>query len=656
MKRFIVIGVLCVSIGVSILSPRSVFAEVSVLSSGQIEAIVALLRSFGATNSLVQGVSDVLGGRATVTTPSTPSTSSSSSDSAWVDSTATTTITVLSPDKGGSFLPWQPVDISWRGGVDKVQLGLIDETFDTSHTALGWIARSEKPNSSFTWDGQSVSDITGTISQSVASLSKGPYKIIAVSASDTKSFCVLPDAGCNYDVSADYFSITPMPASGGLSVACSPSIVTAETGEVVTWEATTSGQAPYVYSWGGTDGISSLPTRTSSSTSNSRFLDVVYYSATPSPEKTAVVFVRDGAGETGFTPCSASVKVTAAPPAMAVLSPVGGENFVMTQTADPSQAMRVSWRPKRIPKTGKEKLQISLLDAWGRECLMGSVPRQSTEAFINLVSGYTCPGGVFSLSPGSYRVRVSLEGKGAAFSDVSDVPFTLSAPIAGTQSITASATSISSGGNVSFHFSFPPNTIKGSLYIFCPDGITTSVANTCNRYINVSSYLASSSDYSISLVNSASEDRVVSANFYVYLPNNPNYGRGVSARVTVLSPSAANSNSLSIVSPNGGETVSFGSPYLYRFTATLPGVVDLTLVPYPPVDASLVCRIATGAIASAGQISVTIPLSGICPNGPAKTVSGTYKLLATLRSGDINLSSDLSDATFTVNATTTVSQ
>ena len=110
------------------------------------------------------------------------------------------------------------------------------------------------------------------------------------------------------------------------------------------------------------------------------------------------------------------------------------------------------------------------------------------------------------------------------------------------------------------------------------------------------------------------------------------------------------------MSPNGGETVSFGSPYLYRFTTTLPGVVDLTLVPYPPIDASLVCKIATGAVSSAGQISVTLPLSGTCPLGPAKTVSGTYKLLGTLRNGDINTSSDLSDATFTVNATTTVSQ
>ena len=121
-------------------------------------------------------------------------------------------------------------------------------------------------------------------------------------------------------------------------------------------------------------------------------------------------------------------------------------------------------------------------------------------------------------------------------------------------------------------------------------------------------------------------------------------------------PSAANNNSITIVSPNGGETVSFGSPYLYRFTTTLPGVVDLTLVPYPPIDASLVCKIATGAVSSAGQISVTLPLSGTCPLGPAKTVSGTYKLLGTLRNGDINTSSDLSDATFTVNATTTVSQ
>ncbi len=654
MKRFIIVSVLCVSIGLPAVLPQSALADAAALSSQQVQAIVALLRSFGAADSLVQGVSDVLSGRATVSTTS----SASFVETPWVDPTATTSVTVLSPDTAASFLPWQTVGISWRGGTGKVQLGLIDETFDTNHTVLGWISRSEKPNSSFNWDGWNVSDITGTVSQPVTSLSKGPYKVIAVSAGANGSFCVLPDSGCNYDVSADYFSITPLPASGGLSVSCSPSIVTAETGEVVTWEATTtSGKAPYVYSWGGTDGISSLPTRASTSTSNSRFLDVIYYSAAPSRGKTAVVFVRDGAGETGFAPCSGAVTVTPAPPAITVLSPVSGESFVMTRTADPSQSMRVSWRADGVPKIGKEKLQVALLDAFGRECLMGSVPRQSNEALIGLLYGFACPGGTFTLLPGSYRVKVYLEGKGTKFFAVSDTPVTLTAPIvADIQSITSSAASINSGGNVSFRFVFPPNAFKGSLHIFCPDGVTASVPNTCNRYISVTSYMASSTDYSVTLANSSSDAKTVAANFYVYLPNNPNYGRGVSAKVTVLSPSAASSDAISVVSPNGGETVSLGYPYLYRFTATLPGVVDLTLVPYPPIDASLVCKIATGVVGSAGQVSVTIPLSGICPNGPAKTVSGDYKLLATLRSGNTNISSDLSDATFTVGATTTPSQ
>ena len=519
MKRFIIVCALCVSVGVLAVSPRSVLADVAALSSEQVQAIVALLRSFGAADSVVQGVSDVLSGRATVS----PSPSVSSPDTTWIDPTATTSVTVLSQDKSVSFLPWQSISISWRGGSEKVQLGLIDDTFDTSRTVLGWISRDKKPNGSLDWDGQHVSDITGTVQQTITSLSKGPYKVIAVSANSGKNFCVLQDSGCNYDVSDDYFSVIPMPPSGGLSVSCAPSIVTAETGEIVTWQATTTnGQAPYVYTWGGTDGLSSLPPRTSSGTLNSRFLDVVYYSVTPSPTKTAIVMVRDGAGKTGFAPCSAAVKVTAALPAVAILSPVGGENFVMTQTSDPSQSMRVSWRADGVPKTGKEKLQIALVDAWGRECLMGSVSRQSTEAFIGLTHGYVCPGSTFTLFPGSYRVKVYLEGKAATLSDVNEVPFTLSAPIAGTQSITPSATSISSGGNVSFHFAFPPNTIRGSLHIFCPDGITASVPNTCNRYSNVSSYMASSTDYSVTLTNATSEEKMVTANFYVYLPNKPN--------------------------------------------------------------------------------------------------------------------------------------
>ena len=83
--------------------------------------------------------------------------------------------------------------------------------------------------------------------------------------------------------------------------------------------------------------------------------------------------------------------------------------------------MRMSWRADGIPKTGKEKLQIALLDNLGRECLMGSVPRQSTEALIGLLYGFACPGGTFMLLPGSYRVKVYLEGKGTKFSDVSAV-------------------------------------------------------------------------------------------------------------------------------------------------------------------------------------------------------------------------------------------
>jgi len=654
MKRFLIIGILCLSIGVAAALPQSVFAKAATLSTQQISAIVAVLRSFGAADSLVQGVSDVLSGKAIVT----PAPVSSSAETSWVDPTATTSVTVLSPNTAASFLPWQTIGLSWRGGTGNVQLGLIDETFETSHTVLGWISRGEKPNSSYNWDGRSVSDITGTLSQSVTALSKGPYKVIAVSAAANGSFCILPNSGCNYDVSAEYFSITPLPALSGLPVSCSPSIVTAQTGEIVTWEATTtSGKAPYVFSWAGTDGLSSLPTRTSSSTSDNRFLDVVYYSAAPSPEKTAVVFIRDGAGETGFAPCTRAVKVTQAPPTISLLSPVSGESFVMTRAADPSQAMVVSWRADGIPKTGKEKLHIALLDTSGRECLMGSVPRQSTEAFVELLYGFSCPSGTMTLLPGSYRVKVYVEGKEAKFSDVSNAPITLTAPItADVQSITPSSTSINSNSSVSFRFSFPPNAFKGSLHIFCPDGITASVPNTCNRYINVTPYLASSTDYSLALVNSSSGTKTVVANFYVYLPNNPNYGRGVSAKVAVLSPTAASSDAISVVSPNGGETVPLGSPYLYKFTARLPGVVDLTLVPYPPIDAGLVCRIATGANGSAGQVSVTIPLSGICLNGPAKTVSGNYKLLATLRSDDSVISSDLSDAMFTVGATTTPSQ
>ncbi|MDO8594773.1 MAG: hypothetical protein Q7R93_04665, partial [bacterium] len=563
-----------------------------------------------------------------------------------------TPVTVLSPDSEQNFWQGQLISIVWSGGEGKVQIGLVDDTYETDYRVLGWISLGEKPSGSLVWDGKNVSDITGTVSQSVVSLSKGPYKIIAVSVGSSKNFCVLPGNACNYDVSNAYFSIISPDPLSTLHVTCAPNTAMAQTGEVVTWEATTTnGVSPYVYRWSGTDAISALPTRSF----DGKSLDVIYYTVA-SPKKTAGVTVHDATGKQGVASCNKTVTVTAAPPPLTILSPKGGESFVLTKTADPSQFMRVSWRSNRLPTFGKEKLQIVLQDMQGRSCNLNSVSRSSYEAFVGLVDGYVCPNSNWALSPGRYTVKVYLEGREATMFATSDSYITLTAPISDAQLSIPSASVINSGGSVSFRFLFPSNTIRGSLYVFCPDGITATAPNTCNRYIDVTAYLASNTDYTATFVNASPSAQNVSTNFYVYLPNNPNYGRGIPAQVRVLPAPAVNSNSVTVLSPNGGETVRLGEPYVYRFTSSHAGVIDLTLVPYPPIDAGLICQIATAVSSSAGQISFTVPPTGICAQGPAKVISGSYKLLVTLRNGDTVLATDLSDFSFPVSATSTIPQ
>lgn len=633
MKRVIIVSVLCASIGLALFA-RPVSAEAAGLTAAQVQAILSLLLSFGAAPALVQDVDDALNGRtfpyaAVPVSPITP-------------------VTVLSPESGASFFQGQPITISWSGGTEKVQIGLVDENYETGHAVLGWISLSEHPSGSLVWDGQKVSDITGTVSQAVLPVSKGPYRILGVSKNANNTFCVVQDSDCNYDVSDTSFSINYSAKPGTLSPICTPNAMRLQSGETATWEATTTGGvAPYLYSWLGSDGISALPRRSS----EGRFLDVVYHAA---GTKTAGVIVHDAKGQEGFVSCSAPLQVTPAPAFITDLMPSGGEYFALTKTPDPSQFMQVSWRSNGLPERGKEKLQIALVDEYGGECNVGSVSRGSFEAFVSLIEGYSCPESGFVLIPGKYKVKVYLEGKKTTVFDISDSYVTLYAPVDDPQSVTSSVSVSNSGDSVRFHFSAPSNTMKASLYVFCPDGITATALNTCNRYVNVLPYLTSSTDYVVTFMNTSSKAQEVAANFYVYRPNNPNYGRGVSAHVRVLPLSAVNTNSITVIAPNGGETVSYGVPYVYRFaSSTTPGQVDLTLVPYPPIDASQVCQIGVSIPSSERQFSFTIPVSGACVRGPATKILGSYTLLATLRSGDLKLASDVSDSSFTIATTTT---
>jgi len=565
-------------------------------------------------------------------------------------SAATTTpIAVLSPDLGESFVVGQPIRISWSGGSKPVQIGLVDKKSETDSSVLGWIALNELPDGSLTWNGEKVSDLTGTVKQNVLSLSSGPYKIIAVAAGADGSHCVAQGNGCKYDVSNSYFSLISPASLGGLAVSCMPSVGATPAGVPVVWEAVVlNGTLPYTYRWDGSDGIAALPIRL-----EGKALDVSYNAV---GSKTAAVTVRDAKGKVGFAPCSFPVSVTPAISPLTLFSPNGGERFMLTKAFDQSQFVKVSWQLREPPPIRKDDVMlIALQDRWGRTCALGSAPRTANEAFVGFVDGYRCPNNNWAITPGEYRVRVSVAGREAVAFDTSDSAITLTSPLSEIQLIVPSATAVSSNEKVTFGFAFPPHALKGSLYLSCPYGVTASIPNVCNAYTDVTSYAASTAGYAVAFSNSASKEQTVTANFYVSLPNNPNSKRGVSAQVAVRplpAAAGASGNNITILAPNGGEKIQFGVPFIYRFTYNQFGALDLILVPYPPVDAGQICQIASGAALSPGTLTLTLKEAGGCIKGPSKIAAGSYTLRAILQSGGAMLASDVSDSSFTVGVAT----
>lgn len=122
----------------------------------------------------------------------------------------TPSITVLSPNGGEKFIQGLQdglQGIKWTGGKNKVQVGLVKPDYDpkTSSLILGWINLNSAPNSQVLWDGQYVTDLTGTVRWPVA---PGSYKILLVSEDSVGNSCVgSSDGGCNSDSSDMSFSI-----------------------------------------------------------------------------------------------------------------------------------------------------------------------------------------------------------------------------------------------------------------------------------------------------------------------------------------------------------------------------------------------------------------------------------------------------------------
>jgi len=99
------------------------------------------------------------------------------------------------------------INISWSNGTDKVLVGLVDSRFEKDGTVLGWILLDQKPNGSFAWNGQSISDLSGKVSWPPLSLSSGPFRIIAVTAGSGKNYCLDYKPECSI-VLSEYFNIS----------------------------------------------------------------------------------------------------------------------------------------------------------------------------------------------------------------------------------------------------------------------------------------------------------------------------------------------------------------------------------------------------------------------------------------------------------------
>jgi hypothetical protein len=129
--------------------------------------------------------------------------------------TNNSSVKVLSPNGGETFKQGQSNRISWSGGKNIVQVGLVNPSYasNVGSAPLGWIELKGNIDSNITWDGKSVKDLMGNYLDRV---SPGKYKILTVSENSIGNYCSGPVVSlsfgttepCNFDLSDNYFTIT----------------------------------------------------------------------------------------------------------------------------------------------------------------------------------------------------------------------------------------------------------------------------------------------------------------------------------------------------------------------------------------------------------------------------------------------------------------
>jgi peptidoglycan hydrolase-like protein with peptidoglycan-binding domain len=229
-----------------------------------------------------------------------------------------------------------------------------------------------------------------------------------------------------------------------------------------------------------------------------------------------------------FSPLSTSTL-----PSITILSPNGGETYkyggdtmtVNWVTANVASSQRFDvMRLRGYPNGGEYNLITSFLND-GQEVV--SIPS-------------SIPVGAYTLEIKTYVNDVLVMDSSDSYFKIVDTT-TAQSSITGTQSITPSISTINSGGSVKFNFTFPSNTVRASLYLSCPVGVTEG-GSKCNQYTDITS----NTDYTVILYNSSSQSQNVVPNYYVYTSDNPSYAKGVSSQVSVQSVSTATTASNNI--------------------------------------------------------------------------------------------------------------
>jgi hypothetical protein len=332
------------------------------------------------------------------------------------------------------------ITMSWSGGNQKVNLGLIDNRFETNGTILGWIILNRSSSGSLTWGGTSITDLAGTVAWNPTSLSQGPFRIIAVTPGPTGNLCTTSSAdGCRYVISSRFnfastFNLTlppfePVTAAYPLSAWCTST--SKDVGSDILWSAAVSGgKAPYTYAWSVYNDVIAYPT---GGTQSASF--VATYSS--GGTKQAVVRVTDSAGNVTSATCMGSIvsPSTSTQSPITVLSPNGGEYLTSGQTS------KITW------SGGSGNVDIYLLDYSSRlgRKIFSNIPNTHSVDWLvaPLTSNdlYNAKTGSYETPSGGDVIYVGCSSvSSCAVSDTSDSYFKISA------ATTASSCTDSDGG------------------------------------------------------------------------------------------------------------------------------------------------------------------------------------------------------------------